>query len=540
MMNVRDILKIKSLSESKLIAGENGISNEISGVNVLEALDIENWGRSGEVILSSYFALQNLSHEELDKFVKKLYDIGISSLILKTDRLVHNIPDKLIELCDLYIIPLIQIGKGIKYELIILEILGPIINKNVHLLNKYYDIHSELTNLSLKMPSFKNILYEFKDMLSCDISLINIEKNTEITTSEDLSEIEILKETPIIKEKYMYYTYIRRTVLYLKSNKVGTQVKVNIPYPGFNDYELIIHETNQNISAEDFMVIENAVKFLQMELLNKYVVSQNKFQQKNNILSDLLNDRIYEKKDIDEVLELLQIYKFKKYEITLVKLYFKEESRNHDKEAMVPILRQIRNKFKLFYRNIAFLDKSDRIVFINNFDDDEKAFKLERIQKIMTSLEENNFLKDFHYKISVSSKVEKMDIPKANREILDTQKILNLFHNSNKILPYEELGIYKLFLDSNSLGTLENFVSPRINSFRCERPQLFETLTIFLDTNQSYILTSEKLFLHPKTVRYRIDKIKSLLNTEFKDPEEILQIQVASRLFKLIEKEKIK
>ena len=539
-MNVRDMLNIKSLSESKLIAGKNGISNKISGVNVLEALDIENWGKCGDVILSSYFALQNLSDNELDSFIKKLHHIRVSSLILKTDRLVYNIPSKLLDLCNLYNIPLIQIGKGIKYEVIILEILGPIINKNVYLLNKYYDIHSELTNLSLKMPTFESILYEFKEMLSCDISLINFSKNKKITTNKDLLEIEVLEETLIEKEKYMYYKYIRRQVLYINSNKIGTQVKVHIPYPDFNDYELIIHESNNPISSEDFMIIENAVKFLQMELLKKYVVSQNKFQQRNNILSDLLNDRIYETRDIDEVLELLKIDKFKNYQIIIIKLYFKNDHIKHNKEEMAPILIQVKNKFKLTYKNIAFLQKSNRIVFINNFDNDNNSFKLDQIEKIMNSLENIDLFKDFHYRISISSKVEKTNISKANREVLDTQKILNLFHNANKILPYEELGIYKLFLDSNNLGILETFISPKINNFRGQYPILFETLCVFLDTNQSYILTSEKLFLHPKTVRYRIDKIKKLLNTEFTDPEEIIKIQIDSRIFKLIEKGQLK
>ncbi|WML37126.1 PucR family transcriptional regulator ligand-binding domain-containing protein [Clostridium sp. OS1-26] len=70
-MNIKAVLKTQSLNGSKVIAGKDGILNEISGVNVLEALDIENWGRFGEVILTSYFALHNLSDSELDSFLKK-------------------------------------------------------------------------------------------------------------------------------------------------------------------------------------------------------------------------------------------------------------------------------------------------------------------------------------------------------------------------------------------------------------------------------------------------------------------------------------
>jgi PucR family transcriptional regulator, purine catabolism regulatory protein len=539
-LKVKEMLKIHSLEGAKLLAGKNGTLNEINGVNVLEALDIENWGRSGEVILTSFFALQNLSDSELDVFFEKLHDIDISAIIIKIERLVQHIPNKIIELCDLHLIPLIQIGKGVKYESIILEILGPIINRNVSLLNKYYEIHSELTSLALKIPSMDEILSEFKKMIQRDVSLINSVKNTEISTNPELCDVTILRKSKVLKEKYMHFNYERSKVAYNSTNPkiVGKQLRVRIPYLGFNDYELIIHELQDEISSEDFMVIENAVKFLQMELLKRYAVSQNLSLQKNNIISDLLNDRLHEKKDIDEVLESLNIHSHKYYRVIIIKLYQRDKNKNLDKNLMIPIIEQIKNIFKFSFQDIAFLERSDRIVFIFNFDENE--FNISSIEKHMHNMAENNLFKEFYYCLSISSKVEKFDIPKANVEVLDTQKVLRLFHNTNKILAYEDLGIYKLFLESDSLEQIEKFISPRIRRFRLDYPQLFETLEIFLNTNQNFTLTSEILFLHPKSVRYRIDKIKDVLGIEFTNPEEILQLQVASRLFKLIELEKNK
>lgn len=538
-MNIQEILKIPSLKNSKLLAGESGVTKEINSVNVLEALDVENWAKHGEVILTSYFALKDLKNSELDSFFKKLNEIDISALIIKIDRLVTEIPKKIIDLCNKYSIPLIRINKDVKYESIILEILGPIINKNVYLLNKYYDVHSELTNLAMKVPSLESILFEFKTMINHDITLINESKDIIICTNPILNDVTVLNTKEVLKETYMYFQYERKEVIYNFTTPkiIGHQIRVKIPYLGFNDYELIIHELNDELDSEDYIVLENAVKFLQMELLKKYTISQNLFQQKNNIIGDLLNDRIYEKKDIDEVLDSIKLGKYKHYQILLIKLYPKDNHQNYDNISMLPILMHIRNRFKVTFSSIAFLERSDRIVFLFNLSKTNNSIDLDHINKIMDSLVENNILKDFYYRISISSKVEKYDIPKANREVLDTQKVLKLFHNSNKILPYDELGIYKLFLESNNLDSLEKFISKRISIFRKDHPQLFETLEVFLDSNQSYVITSEKLFLHPKTVRYRIDKIKDILETELTDPEEILQIQISSRLFKLKDQE---
>ena len=541
-MNIQEMLKISSLKNSILIAGRSGINKQINSVNVLEALDVENWAKNGEVILTSYFALKDLKNTELDYFFTKLNEIDISALIIKIDRLVNEIPKKIIDLCNMHAIPLIKINKDVKYESIILEILGPIINKNVYLLNKYYDVHSELTNLAMKVPSLESILFEFKTMINHDVSLINESKDTVICTNPVLNDVTILNTKEVLNEAYMYFQYVRKEVMYNFTTPkiVGHQIRVKIPYLGFNDYELIIHELDNELNSEDYMVLENAVKFLQMELLKKYTISQNLFQQKNNIIGDLLNNRIYEKKDIDEVLDVIKLGKYKHYQILLLKLYPKDNHPNYDNISMLPILMHIRNRFKVSFRSLAFLERTDRIVFLFNLGKNNSFIDLDHINKIMASLTENNILKDFYYRISISSKVEKYDIPRANIEVLDTQKVLKLFHNSNKILPYDELGIYKLFLESNNLDSLDKFISKRIINFRKDYPQLFETLEVFLDSNQSYVITSEKLFLHPKTVRYRIDKVKDILETELTDPEEILQIQISSRLFKLKDQEENK
>lgn len=541
-MNIKEVLEINSLKDAKLIAGKNNISNEVSGVNVLEALDVENWSGVGEIILTSYFALQYLSDDDLEEFFVKLHKVGVSALIIKIERLVLQIPEKIVELCNNFSIPLIQIGSKVKYESIILEILGPIIDKNVYLLNKYYEVHTELTSLALKMPSMEDILNEFKKMLKHDVSIINSFKGLEICTSPELCGVTILEKSEVIKEKYMQFYYERNKVIYNNTKPItmGTQISVQIPYLGINDYELIIHEQEEQISIENYIVIENAVKFLQMELLKKYIISQNLYQQKNSILSDLLNDRLYDKKDTDEVLESLKISNHKYYQVLLIKLYQEDENKAVDKNLMPSILVKLRNKFKYNFTNIAFMEKLDRIVFILNFDDIENGFNLITLNKILQPLVDKNIFRGFFYRISLSSKVGKNGIAEANREALDTQKVLKLFYNSNKILSYEDLGIYKLFLESNNLGELEKFISPRINKFRLDYPQLFKTLTVFLETHQNYTLTSEKLFLHPKSVRYRIDKTKSILCTELTDPEEILQIQVASRLFELMKQEEIK
>ncbi|GEM03151.1 purine catabolism regulatory protein [Halolactibacillus miurensis] len=532
-MKALNLMRLEPLKKARIIAGEAGCDKKITGVNVLEALDIENWGKKGQVILTSFFAFKDLSEKTLTDFFKKMAIIGIAAIIVKVDRFVHHVPELMIELCHQHGILLIQIDKEVKYEAIVLAILEPIINKNVALLNRYYEIHSEITQIALKMPSIQAILEEFKQMIHFDFTLLNMLKKTQITTNADLSNYHILSKQAIKQEKYMFYSYKRREVIYTigSEESKGSQISVQIPCLEHDEYELIIHEGTHHISEEDFMVLENAVKFLQMELLKKYALSQNIYQQKNNILNDVLNNRIQEEKDVDDILDYLNIDKYDYYQVAIVKLYQKEQVDTLQKDY-TKLLKKMRYLLKVPTNRFAYMENTNRIVLLANLREVDQSLNEKKIKETVEQVMKG-YKKDY-YHISMSSVVHKEAIHRANTEALKTQKILDLFYPENSVLNYQQLGIYKLLLDLDKLDQAKSFISPHIVDFKEQHPELFETLSVFIDTQQSYTKTAERLFLHHKTIRYRIDKVKELLTINFDQPEDILQIQIATRLFKLL------
>ncbi|GAA5417024.1 hypothetical protein Pryu01_02085 [Paraliobacillus ryukyuensis] len=532
-MNALNLIRLEPLKKAKIIAGESGCENVVTGVNVLEALDIENWGKKGQVILTSFFAFKDLSNQTLSSFFDKMASIGISAIIVKIDRFVQHVPELMIQLCHQHGILLIQIDKDVKYEAIVLAILEPIINRNVALLNRYYEIHSEITQLALKMPSIHAILEEFKQMIQLDFTLFNTLKKTQITTNTNLSTYRTMQKTAIKQEKYMFYSYKRCDVVYTSENKEinGAQIRVQIPCLEHDEYELIIHERNTHISEEDFMVLENAVKFLQMELLKKYALSQNIYQQKNNILNDLLNNRVHEEKDVDDILDYLNIDKYDYYQVAIVKFYQLDGVDTLQKDY-TKILKKMRYQLKVPSNRFAYMENTNRMVLLANLREVDQTLDENKIKETVHQVMNNHTRDYFH--ISMSSVVNRENIHKANTEALKTQKILDLFYPHNSVLNYQRLGIYKLLLDLDKLDEAKSFISPEIVAFKQDYPELFETLSVFIDSHQSYTKTSDILFLHHKTIRYRMNKIKELLQIDFDNPEDILQIQIATRLFKLL------
>ena len=91
-------------------------------------------------------------------------------------------------------------------------------------------------------------------------------------------------------------------------------------------------------------------------------------------------------------------------------------------------------------------------------------------------------------------------------------------------------GLYQLSKEND----LNDYISDKIRMLQEYDPEYFETVRVFLDSNQNYKQTSDILFVHPKTVRYRIEKIKELTNLDFDNPDEMLQVMIGIRISQLL------
>ena len=68
-MTLNQLLKQnQSFYGASVIAGEYDLDREVKSVMVLEAADIENWGKPGQLLLTSFYALQILDAENSRKF----------------------------------------------------------------------------------------------------------------------------------------------------------------------------------------------------------------------------------------------------------------------------------------------------------------------------------------------------------------------------------------------------------------------------------------------------------------------------------------
>mgnify|MGYP001630404243 FL=1 len=96
---------------------------------------------------------------------------------------------------------------------------------------------------------------------------------------------------------------------------------------------------------------------------------------------------------------------------------------------------------------------------------------------------------------------------------------------------YEKLGIYSLIAQISNGKFLDDYVESRIGELikadQMQEGGLCETLETYLAHNCNANAAAEYLFIHRNTMRYRMDKIKRILDDDINDMEVFLELKLA-------------
>ena len=72
-----------------------------------------------------------------------------------------------------------------------------------------------------------------------------------------------------------------------------------------------------------------------------------------------------------------------------------------------------------------------------------------------------------------------------------------------------------------------------VRRLRAEQPDLFRTIATLCGNGMNYAAAAEALFLHPKTVRYRAERVRELYGLDTRTSDDFIQVVLADKIFAL-------
>ncbi|GEL22925.1 hypothetical protein PSU4_18790 [Pseudonocardia sulfidoxydans NBRC 16205] len=129
-----------------------------------------------------------------------------------------------------------------------------------------------------------------------------------------------------------------------------------------------------------------------------------------------------------------------------------------------------------------------------------------------------------------------VDLPGAWNEARTALSAARRLGGENAFL-YEELGIVRLLLGSGDDPDLQTFIDdvtgPLVAYDRDNDGALIRTLRAFFDADCSQRVAAERLFVHHKTLRYRLERIRQLTGLDLSRHEDRMRADFALRLLQV-------
>jgi sugar diacid utilization regulator len=119
----------------------------------------------------------------------------------------------------------------------------------------------------------------------------------------------------------------------------------------------------------------------------------------------------------------------------------------------------------------------------------------------------------------------------AYEEAQQTAALLHALGRSDVAATSAGFGVYRALLSPAGRGQLQTFVTATLGPLLAWDAQrhrnLVETLACFLRNAQHHARTCAELHIHANTLYQRLDRVSELLGPDWRDPDRVLQLQLA-------------
>lgn len=544
---VKELLTLEEFQGAEYIGTKQSLARNIKGITVIDSPDISLWLNGGETILTSFFPVKDLNDEEMKDWMHKLADKKISALIVKLREEFKNIPGPVLEVCQERNIPIISLPTAVPFIDIIYKVTRKIFNQDVEKLEYFREIHLRFTELSIKNVSDEVIIETLESLIGNPVTIYN-ELFKVIATTDN--EVELFYESDKFQVeeniKNTIFPIYRRFVIYPKlQDRECEQIMIPITTVNQTKVMLVISAIHSGFNDFDFIAIENAATALSLNLAKKIAISEVEKKYKNEIIDDLLLGNIQDEADLAERADNIKFDLNSRSAVVVFTLKFKNKkvtsvSRERYYNSLI-------NNIDYYLKNAIVRERFNQVIVIwpVNSGQSNKKKEMDSIKKslgyIINKFE--SVVNDARVYTGIGSIADTVhNLPRSHKEAQEVLDVNEMSYQHNQILSFEELGIYRLLYqfkhDNNKLKEFIPASLQRLLDYnKSNREQLIETLEMYLQCQQNVSRSADRLYVHYKTVSYRLDKIKEITQMDYEDANEMLSVQVGLKILEIMKKE---
>lgn len=539
IMKIQDVLKDKRFSEFSLIAGLSGAGNAISTVTVIDTPDGAKWLSGGEFVITTAYMLKD-DEEALLAFIHTLHRRKASALGIKQGRYIENIPDSAVSLADDLGLPLLLIPQKFPYADIINPILSDLVNQQTNRLIQANLIHTKFTELAVSDASIPDILATFMSIVGVPTAFLDFEtvqiwySDSDSSLAQHLQAERILSHRDLDRTRYDLHLIANQSrsfgvlifekgVLERETGEESANVSMQEKDPGF---KIALENTTTNIILREQTIISNR------QVAERY---------KGLLIQDILIHNIKSETEIHNRAEIFG-WDFHhggivlEVDINNIKQRFKRNFSNNTSKMLEEMSTEIfdisiREVLK-FYPNAHYVKLSDIIIFVLSIRPKERKLMEKNIAEAFSRIQRCIINIPFTISFGIGRYYENIEqIHLSYQEAREVIRLSYIFSWFNRILYYEKMDLFRIFLpildNQEALEACKNCLQPLLDYDRKNGKNMLETLQVVSECDWNLKLAAERMFLHPNSVKYRMEQIGKLIHRNFREHSDRLFLEIA-------------
>ena len=544
---VRKLLESEQFPKMKLLCGEKGLDLEVKGIRIIEIEDMERYLTGGEILITSFQVYLSCNDREVEQHFEDLVKSDISGFIVKKRKEYDPTGRRLSLLekhCKKYEIPLVEISEDLHYWGIIRYVIMQVFDKATARL-KYFKITHDnfnafILNNNGSCNTASDIIKFLSVMIENPVVLYYGNLNCMVSTNSDNSKLilsdEIQPYKPNIITKFQYMKQMK-----------GSCVQYVVKFAILNEMEIYITitEENRELTELDYMAIENAIINLQYGFLSEFAQDEVKKKYQRDIVHNILNG-LLSSKEMTEAAAQLGMKESDTYRVVDFHTITKNVQRKYTKEQLHEV-GVIEGELMHLLPDALIYRNMDQIVMIQQVDSDQTELEYQKEMEEIEEVIQRSILyrkKDTDFQIGIGKSVEgyqrlKESYYEASQAIKYIEIIRQVTGDKNKsVVHYSNLGFFQIFGEIDDVTELERYIPETLKKLYLyddeHKGELITTLQMYLRNNQSIKKTAGAMFVHYRTISYRLEKIKQISGINFDNANEVLAVSNGLIIYKML------
>lgn len=535
-MDVQTFLQLPFSERFKLLAGENGLTNDITGVNILDNPQAMNWLSPGELIVTSGYFFSE-SSATMTEFLKSFKRLNISAICLKPQIYLNPIPKELLDLCSSLEIPLIEIPYGLAFSKILTTVMNLLANPLTESVQMALDINSKFIEYGLEDDDINFLSQKLEELLDNPILITDSNwKFLSNTHSDDFSSYKLqtteqpyfdkgsLKSLPDNLEQLKHPVNIR-----FIDGENGLLLPVFIKEVTYG--YLVVLQKNRPLLKKDYIALEHASSSIALKIVHQ----AEKERIENRVLRDFYRELLSGKTSVEELKSYIiefnytipyAVFMFTVDNPDLKKLNILQTKYEEDR-LMRNVLTLMNTANSLSIYDLHVFKQGNYFIGLVGVNQEDLHLKLffEELEHVI----QHSFASKMLINIYVGSV---QAIEALHQSYSEAQQMIPFTKEGQSNTYFiEDFYLENFFQthipEAQAKAFIQHYLSPLLAYDQQTDSHLIQTLSSYLNNQHNLAVTSRELFIHRNTLLYRLEKIESLLACRLTDANTVLGLSLA-------------